>query len=128
MAFIGSKSESQIDFGELFAALARYCPGTTLLDNDYYATRIAKQVAHFRALGEPEDNPAVACTVAASKKLGQTQLIRVPLSGGVILEGTISQMGFLLATKDMLTSAALAPVLEAVRGFRDIEVEVGGAA
>jgi hypothetical protein len=125
--FVLGKLDGLLDFDAVFASLSRHCPGTELLDDDYYATRIARSIELFHRLGKPTDNHVVACTIEASRKLGRTRQIRVTLSGAALV-GTVSQTGVLLATKQVVVSSAITPVLTALAEIAGLKIEVDGVA
>jgi hypothetical protein len=124
MAFVHARSEGPIDFDSVFASLSQHCPGTQLLDSDYGASRVAKLMEMSRSLGKTENNPVVSRALEATRKLGQTRQILVPLSDGGELVGTVSQGALLLASKDPIAAEVLAPVLAALEGFAQLHVKV----
>jgi hypothetical protein len=126
MALVHGKSDGTLDFDAVVASLARQCPGTELLEGDYCATRIARLTEMCCALGEPAKNPVLERTIDASRKLGVTRQIRVPLQGDVELLGTVNQGGLLLTTKQPLRLATLAPVLAALAEFTTLQIKVRG--
>src|SRR5713101_7859930 len=107
MAFVHARSEAPIDFDSIFASLKQHCPGTELLDDDYGASRIARLVEISRVLGKSENNPVISRALETTRKLGQSRRIRVPLSDGGELVGTVTQGALLLASKKPVAAETL---------------------
>ena len=122
MTVVVAKSETDLDFDGLIAAVCDAVPGTVVTKPDYYADRITRTVAITKQLRLSPSNAPLVCLRRVAAEHGIQREISIPLANNESFIGRVDRFGGLF-TGPKVTVSEIAPVLDVLARF-GLHVEV----
>jgi hypothetical protein len=114
---IGCKAQTDLDYDALVAELRQAFPASTMISDDYYANRLAREIEISRKHGWPLDSKPLECTRRVAAEHGTQRHLCVRVSKSLAFDARIDRKGGLFVTHDSRCIADAKPVLEIIRQY-----------
>lgn len=114
---ITCKAQADLDFNSLVADLRRAFPESTMISDDYYADRLAREIGISNEHGWSLDTKPIECTRRVAAEHGIQRRLWVRVSKTLVFDTRIDKMGALLVTHDSHCIADAEPVLAILRQY-----------
>lgn len=119
---VSATANSELDFDAVTADLRRAFPESTVISNDYYATRLAGAIRIARENGMSPYCAPIRCLERNAAEHGVQRHLSVVVTDGIAFDTRIDKLGVLAVTQDSEDLSAAQPILDVLRGY-PLEIE-----
>lgn len=119
---VSATAKSELDFDALVTDLRRAFPASTVISDDYYATRLANALEIARENGMSPDCAPIRCLERNAAEHGVQRHLSVVVADGIAFNTRIDKLGVLAVTQDSDDLSAAQPILDILRGY-PLEIE-----
>jgi hypothetical protein len=120
--FVSATAESELDYDAVVADLRRAFPDSTVISDDYYATRLAGALQIARENGMSPDCAPIRCLERNAAEHGVQRHLSVVVADGLAFNTRIDKLGVLAVTQDSEDLSDVQPILDVLRGY-PLEIE-----
>ncbi|EMI58263.1 hypothetical protein RSSM_00296 [Rhodopirellula sallentina SM41] len=120
--FVSATAKTELDFDAVAADLRRAFPDSTVISDDYYATRLAVAAEIARENGMSPDCAPIRCLERNAAEHGVQRHLSVVVTAGIAFNTRIDKLGVLAVTQDSEDPSVAQPILDVLRGY-PLEIE-----